>query len=362
MFNYFKGSLIVLLAIASSFCSAQQFSDPTAPVGDKRVTMPASVRPVLNQWLRDTYITLGPDGLYYMTGTVSKPPGKKGIYLWSSPDLKTWKELGCIWSMDKDATWQKNWRPVRTKNPETQLEASAYKGIWAPEIHYIKSKEQWLIVACISHGDTFILKSTSGKPEGPYANIEGNEDGPIFDHIDGSLFEDDNGDVYLLGHNHFIGKMKDDLSGLAGPMKRLKETPFNPEPYIEGIYMTKHKGKYLLMQTYWSVKKPDGTYTYIRPDANRNDNIISYDVLVAEADNIYGPYGPRYAAILEGGHNNTFTGKDGGLWSTTFFNPRGQRGKEYPVTCRPAVVALKFDENGKLIPDVERTDKFYNSK
>lgn len=174
------------------------------------------------------------------------------------------------------------------------------------------------------------------------------------------MFEDDNGDVYVLGHNHFVAKMKDDLSDIAEPFRRLKEMPFNPEPYIEGINMIKIKGKYQLIQTFWSVKEPDGTYTYIRPDAKRNDNIISYDVLVAEADNIYGPYGPRYAAILEGGHNNFFFGKDGKLWSTTFFNPRGKRSKEFAVTCRPAVVAVTM-ENGRFMPDIGRTEQFYRS-
>jgi hypothetical protein len=154
--------------------------------------------------------------------------------------------------------------------------------------------------------------------------------------------------------------MKSDLSDIAEPFKKLDEQPYNPEPYLEGIYMVKANGKYQLLQTAWSVKKPDGTYTYIRPDSKRNDNIISYDVIVAEADNIYGPYSKRYPAILEGGHNNLFYGADSKLWSTTFFNPRGQRGSEFAVTCRPAVVAVKW-QNGKLMPDVERTDAFYKT-
>lgn len=338
---------------------AAEYSDSVAPVGNKALTVPASVKPILDQWLRDTYITYGPDGKYYMTGTVNAGKNQsKGIYMWRSPDMKKWEAMGCIWSMSKDATWQKNWRPVKTNDWETNLPDSAYKGVWAPEIHYIKGKKQWLIVACISHGATFILKSISGKPEGPYVNIEGNSAAPLFSHIDGSLFEDNNGDVYALGHNHYVAKMKSDLSGIAEPFQKLKEKPYNPEPYLEGIYIVKSGGKYQLLQTAWSVKKPDGTYTYIRPDSKRNDNIVSYDVVVAEADNIYGPYSKRYAAILEGGHNNLFYGADKKLWSTTFFNPRGQRGKEFPVTCRPAVLAVKF-ENGKLLPDVERTNAFY---
>lgn len=37
----------------------------------------------------------------------------------------------------------------------------------------------------------------TGKPEGPYENIEGNKDKAIFPNIDGSLFEDTDGTVYF---------------------------------------------------------------------------------------------------------------------------------------------------------------------
>lgn len=355
---YFAAFLLLMI---SGITNAQQYSNPQAPVGDKKLTVPAVVKPLMDSFMRDTYVTYGPDGNYYMTGTVN--PGKdksKGIYLWRSADMKNWDAMGCVWSMDKDATWQKNWRPKPTDFWETKLADSAYKSVWAPEIHYIKSKKQWLIIACISHGDTFVLKSTSGKAEGPYVNIEGNSAEPIFNQIDGSLFEDDNGAVYIVGHNHFIARMKDDLSGIAEPFKQLKETPYQVEPYLEGVYMAKHNGKYQLLLTAWSIHKPDGSYSYLDNVVKRS-NMVSYDVVVAEADNIYGPYGPRYPAILAGGHNNLFIGKDGKWWSTTFFNPKGEAAKTFPAVCRPAVLAVKW-ENNKLMPDIERTEQFYNSK
>jgi len=214
------------------------------------------------------------------------------------------------------------------------------------------------MIACLNGGGgSFVLESISGKPEGPYRNIPGNALKPIFPNIDLSLFEDDNNDVYLIGHNHFIAKMKDDLSDIAEPFKRFKETPYNPEPYIEGVYITKHNGKYQLLQTVWSVPLPDSTYTYLK-DEQKTKLVYSYDVVVAESDNIYGPYGSRYPAILEGGHNNIFKDREGKLWSSTFFNPRGIMGMRFPVTCRPAVVPVKWD-NGKLKPDHERAAKFY---
>lgn len=363
-------SLFFLGCITVGGLISQEFSDPVAPVGDKNLTVPEYVTPILDYWIRDPFIMLGPDDTYYMVATTADPnrefPGNihcwdynDGLYMWKSEDLKNWDEMGLVWSFDDDAAdWQKKPRPVKPgakTNIGDPLD-SIFRAVWAPELHYIK--DQWLLVACINRkGGSFILKSTSGKPEGPYVNIEGNKNGPIYKNIDLSLFEDDNGDVYAVAHNHYIAKMKNDLSGLAEDYRKIKETPYNPEPYIEGIYIIKHNGKYQLLQTVWSLAKDDGTYTYIKTPETKN-KFHSYDVVVAESDNIYGPYGPRYTAIQQGGHNNVFADKNGDLWSTLFFNPKGEMAKQFPVTCRMAIVAVKF-EDGKLMPDHKRTKKFY---
>jgi len=353
--------------IAHSSCGQPAtYSNPAAPVGDPALTVPASVAPLMDQWTRDTYVMTGPDGYYYMTGTTATPgrvfPGGRvhcwdyndGLYMWRSKDLQQWEPMGLIWSFDKDAApWQQKGKPLEpgAMSPNKDRLDSFYRAVWAPELHYISSKKKWLLIACLNGGmGSFVLESVSGKPEGPYKNIKGNKRKAIFPNIDLSLFEDDEGEVYLIGHNHFIARMKDDLSDIAEPFRRLKETPYQPDPYIEGVFLTKHEGKYQLLQTVWSVKKADGTFTYLRNDKNKQDSLYSYDVVVATADNIYGPYGPRYAAILQGGHNNLFKDKNGRWWSTIFFNPRGIMGTKFIVTCRPGLVPVKW-ENGKLRPD-----------
>lgn len=369
-------SYIFLLSIASAPAQPQAptaYSDPTAPVGNKKLAVPESVKPIMDYWMRDTYVMYGPDGWYYMTGTTATP-GRKfpngrihcwdyndGLYLWKSKDLKSWKPLGLVWSFDKDAAgWQRHGKPLSGGQNSVNGDRldSFYRAVWAPELHYVKSKNKWLMIACMNGGlGSFVLESTSGKPEGPYRNISGNKDKAIFPTIDLSLYEEDNGDVYLIGHHHFIAKMKDDISDVAEPFRKFKETPYNPEPYIEGVYLTKYNGKYQLLQTVWSVPQSDGSYTYLK-DEQKTKLVHSYDVVVAEADNIYGPYGPRYPAILEGGHNNLFKDREGMWWSTTFFNPRGVMGTKYAVTCRPGLVPVKW-ENGKLMPDAKRADEFY---
>jgi len=379
----FTGSLLLVLSVTA--CGSQKnndsdtetvFSDPSAPIGNKTLTVPEVVSPILDVWMRDAFIMYGPDGNYYLTGTTATPDRvfpegrvhcwdyNDGLYMWKSKDMKNWESMGLIWSFDADAAdWQKKGKPLKAGavSPNNDPLDSLYRAVWAPELHYIASQKKWMIIACLNGGGgSFILESTSGLPQGPYINIEGNATAPIYENIDASLFEDDNGEVYVVAHNHYISKMKPDLSDIAEPYRKFIETPYDPEPYIEGVYMTKHDGKYQLLQTVWSVLKPDGDYTYVRDDRKDLKSLHSYDVVVAESDNIYGPYGPRYPAIIEGGHNNIFTDGNGDLWSSTFFNPRGTMGTRYPVTCRPAVVPVKW-ENGKLMPDSERANKFYSS-
>ncbi|TDS10948.1 glycosyl hydrolase family 43 [Sphingobacterium paludis] len=368
--------LFIVVLFSYNFSLAQDhrsgFSDPTAPVGDSILTVPEVVQPILDVWMRDTYVMLGPDGNYYLTGTTTTP-GRKfareahcwdyndGLYLWRSPDLKTWEPMGRIWSFDQDAArWQKEGKTIKegAKSINGDPLDSIYRAVWAPELHYIKSKKKWLLVASLNgENRSFVLESVSGSPQGPYRNIKGNQTKAIFNNIDLSIFEDSEGTVYLLGHNHYIARMKDDLSDIAEPFKRIQETPYFEEPYIEGVWLTKYRGKYQLLQTVWSLSASNQAYTYTR-DGTSNQRVYSYDVVVAESDNIYGPYGPRYPAILAGGHNNLFQDKHHNWWSTTFFNPRGAMADKFPVTCRPALVPVKW-EQGRLKPDIEAAKEFY---
>ena len=177
--------------------------------------------------------------------------------------------------MEKDGTWQKD--PKVYKEGEKYAKKSInndpmdnrFHAVWAPEMHYIKSAKNWFIVACVNWSaggrGSFILRSTTGKPEGPYENIEGNEDKAIFPNIDGSLFEDTDGTVYFVGHNHYIARMKPDMSGLAEEIKTLKESKYSPEPYVEGAFIFKYDGKYHLVQAIWAHRTVKGD-TYVEKE------------------------------------------------------------------------------------------------
>lgn len=350
--------LLGLTLLGAGWAVRAAVSDPVAPVNVPALQVPKSVAPLMDVWMRDVFVKLAPDGFYYLTGTTAAPgrshawDWNDGIRLWRSADLKHWESLGLVWSLDRDATWQ---RPaviaeLGQVSPVGDAIDENRRAVWAPEIHYIKSAKQWLIVAHMNGGrGSFVLRSQTGRPEGPYENIAGNAGQALFPEIDGSLFEDDDGAVYFIGHNHYIARMKKDLSGLAEPLRPFAESPFEPEPDVAGAYIVKCAGKYHLIQTYWSFRKPDGRYSYLGPQYHHPSS-YTCDVLVATADNVYGPYGPRYTAIVDDGHNNFFQDKEGRWWSTLFGNPRSASAKTAPFLCRPALVPLKF-EHGRFAPD-----------
>ncbi|MCM2678711.1 family 43 glycosylhydrolase [Echinimonas agarilytica] len=327
--------------------------------------IPDTVKPILNdQWMRDTFIKQAPDGYYYMTGTI-RPEGKSnarvnspGIQLWRSKDMKDWEDLGLVYNPDHDDSWHGRLGKNKGKRHT----------VWAPEIHYIESQKTFFIIACTPYPErgTFVLRSTSGKAEGPYIDIAGSQDSPIINAIDGSLFEDDDGTVYLVSLSHKIARMKDDMSDVAEPFKKIKQQQYTPEPNVlEGAYIVKEGGQYHLILSAFSTELPDGSYNY---QAGRKGNVYpnnkemwehfySYDVIVASANSPYGPYSERYTSIVGAGHNNFFKDQDGRWWSTHFSNPWKTKNKR---SFRELASAIPLRiEDGKFYPDFEYSKKYY---
>lgn len=82
------------------------------------------------------FITISPDGRYYLTGTTAGTHwgDTVGVKIWRSEDLCSWKNLGYVWKLYEDGKgeWYFNRPPkdVDVKNPYV---------VWAPELHYLKS-------------------------------------------------------------------------------------------------------------------------------------------------------------------------------------------------------------------------------
>lgn len=350
-------------------------------IHDPQTQIPESVRPLFDTPVRDTQICAAPDGFYYLTGTTTREGGgfggwNMGIRLWKSGDLKHWKPLGLVWNLDKAEGWQRFFY-VYPKNDgeegrlfepgeltfEMRDQLKARRGAWANEIHWAPKLNTFVIAGSMNHnvgnavagkkplghkmkGATFLLKSISGKAEGPYMDIQ--PDRPLTPRIDASFFVDDDGTMYFVYQDGQVARLKDDLSGLAEDPWRPEETPYPKEAYAEGAFLFKAFGKYHLAKTYWS--NSEGSYM------DKSDT-YSYDPVTASADSIKGPYGKRYAPITGGGHGNFFKDHEGNWWACVFNNPRNQCNKG-GWSAMPAIVAMEW-VGGQLKVDKARTDAFY---
>ncbi len=323
---------LIALAMMTAPGSAVAQSAPAASAQSAN-TLPG-LRLLMDTPLRDTSICLGPDGTYYLTGTVEPFwADNQGIKLWKSPDLTNWTALGFVWKYGASPWHQK------------YLEAK--KPLWAPEVHYLKGTF-WLTYSMPGWDGTAktsgcgLLKSATGKPEGPYEDVQPGE--RLGDEIDASLFQDDDGQVYFLWHSGKIARMKPDLSGLAEPYHWLRTSTTDPDPKhhsslcekifgphsfdhvgYEGMYLFKANGRYYLCCS----ENFDGRYS----------------CAIATATNIYGPYGPRYEAIPHGGHNVFFQDTRGAWWSTYFGSDDSAPWRE-----RPGILPIHFDQNGVVHP------------
>ncbi|WP_210570313.1 family 43 glycosylhydrolase [Streptomyces sp. GESEQ-4] len=336
------------------------------PRDDNSFVLPLELRPRDKErgvvWMRDTYVNcfvVGGRPLYVATGTSRVPglgaaaPWNDGIFVWVSRSLRgPWRladttgirpgaERGKVWSPEFAgenrpgrtvvAPWQQYWHD----------DAFGKRGnVWAPEVHHVRGR--WYIVACMGDHSrkvgSFLLVSEGGVA-GPYRLAEGNLDKPFgesfiggpsfiapgaYHHIDGSIYAEGH-DAWLVLHNDLYAKFRADMEDIVPTtdLPKFQQSPYSPEPYLEGAYVFKHGGKYYLLHAAWnrSSVAPDGStrYAYDPPGTGRTQ--YQYDAVVAVADRFEGPYSRRWTAGVGAGHNNFFTDHAGGLWATFFRNP-----------------------------------------
>ena len=176
-------------------------------------------------------------------------------------------------------------------------------------------------------GNRGILKSTTGKPEGPYVNALGG-DNFFQGGIDGTLFEDDDGSVYYLaGGGNALNKMKPDMTGFEGPTIRVKTEDGKGTGAHEGATMFKANGHY-----------------YVGGVAGKTiDTSGRYSVVLVIADQITGPYRDRHEAVPCGGGGNFFQDANGNWFCAIFGNDNSAPWREMP-----GAVQIDFDPTGKV--------------
>ncbi|MCB1121147.1 MAG: family 43 glycosylhydrolase [Verrucomicrobiae bacterium] len=247
----------------------------------------------LNEKIRDPFILAAPDGYFYLTGTAagSHWGDTIGIHLWRSLDLAKWESLGFVWDLYKDGEVQNSWhfsQPL--KNPDFKNP----RAVWAPEIHFLNST--FWIPHCLNISGHGLLRSTTGKAEGPY------EVYPMIANkgIDAHLYQE-NGDTYYLWGADMIARMDKDMKGLAEEPEKLRHDGKHPLGY-EGVLLLKFDDKY--------VHIASGRYGYEPTD--------TYDLYYAVSKNLKGPYGKRRMMIKNAGHGNLLQDHNGRWWSTAF--------------------------------------------
>jgi xylan 1,4-beta-xylosidase len=289
------------------------------------------IRPLLDLHIRDTVICLGGDGNYYMTGSTGDNiwAFNDGVELWRSPDLAKWEYLGLVWNVRKDGTWEKEPRDLHGKPTVA---------IWAPEIHYLKKLNTYVICLSMAPGGISLLKSTTGKAEGPYVNTVPSGK-PLRSGIDPTIFEDDDGKVYFTnGGGGTISLMKDDLSGFAETRAvKLLNPDHDPNHHAakvvkRGMNGFGHEGAVLF--------KANGKYYHGAVD----DYHGRYSSCVAIADSIWGPYDHWHETVPCGGGTDFFKDKQGN-WYCAFFGNDGAA----PWRELPGIVRVGFEADGKIV-------------
>lgn len=273
---------------------------------------PAAMEPVPGQsasfpWIRDPSIMRGPDGVYYMTGTSGN---MDAIHLWRSTDMQHWRYVTAAYKLDANPQLWYNQKPGRF--------------LWAPELHYLNGT-YWIAWCVSGQMGIGLLKSTTGKPQGPYLpTYEGNR-ALIRPNIDASLFQDDNGTAYLVWQNGMIRKLNRQLSGFDGETFNLRTVDAVQVGY-EGVYLCKIGAWYVLSASEWNG------------GGNRDNG--TYDMMYAVSKKLEGPYSRRRVAVPHGGHETMF--QDGaGRWYVAIFG----NDRTAPFRALPGVVPMEVQES-----------------
>lgn len=254
-------------------------------------------------WIRDPYITIGPDNLYYLTGTTPQPgtdeeaidPYNTGlgdasivgsrVQIWRSSDLVEWESLGDPYGLEE--TYEAL---------DKEYDPQALNVLWAPEIHWLG--DRWALVHCPSGVSTIALSKGNDLSEWEHISPQN-----FLKNHDPSLFIDDDNTIYLLSGNTSIAPLKADLSAPAAPKMRID--PSDRRIGHEGATIRKIGDKYVHFGTAWSTDK-------MRQG--------SYNLYYCTADKITGPYSERRFAGRFLGHGTPFQDKAGRWWCTAFFN------------------------------------------
>lgn len=330
---------LVLHAQPSSWRVANQIE---AAIDSIEPSMPI-VKRLFPYHIRDVSVCRGANHKYYLTGTTGDTWGvSKGIRVWESDDLKDWHLIGkdgFVWTFDQDATNndQKGIKNARGRK---------MRAVWAPEIHYLKGN-YWIPYSISAGYGSGLLRSTTGKPEGPYVDIS--PDHKLVSGIDATLFEDTDGEVYYIWGGGNVKRMKSNMLGFVDkkPPLKLLDAEGKSVGY-EGVNMYYKNGAYYLMAAEWNGEGPQRGHLMRTTNENRRSADGRYDCMVAMSKHLLGPYSKSYIALPHGGHNMIFDDFDGNTWASLFGNDAAAA----PFREQPGLVPMMFDQDKIIRPNI----------
>lgn len=268
---------------------------------------------VKDGWIRDPYIVKGPDNYFYLTGTTQPASLRESgetIYnvglgdsslvgselrIWKTRDLIHWESLDNRFTL-RDGIWYGK-KPERFSSiPESQWR------LWAPEFHFVHGKLVLVHTSPSPVAGANLSVADGAEPRRPWANPMGEKIGKRHDP---SMFQDDDGSVWLIWGATTIARLKPDLSDFEGQPVEIRPSGEMSKMGHEGCLIQKIHGKYVLFGTGWSTGK-------MRKG--------SYNLYYAVADQITGPYSERKFAGRFLGHGTPFRDDEGQWWCTAFFN------------------------------------------
>ncbi|MCZ6671915.1 MAG: family 43 glycosylhydrolase [Verrucomicrobia bacterium] len=285
---------------------------------------------ILDGFMRDPYIILAPDGYYYLTGTTGGIPEGYDILnvglkpklidpwkmrVWRSKDLVRWDSYGSpytqldnYWSTVEEMPEDSEKRGKQSGQSSAKTPKKMWQTIpqdqwrlWAPELHLINGK--WVIIHTTPSplkGMANLAVTAGDQLEGPYTYPMGMD---MFSKHDPSIFQDDDGTVWMVWKVGTIALLNSGLNGFAG--ESIDIGPSNRIMGHEGALIKKIGSKYVLFGTAWSTDK---------------GRVGNYNLYYCTADTLTGPYGERKFAGRFLGHGFPFQDKLGRWWCTAFYN------------------------------------------
>lgn len=272
-------------------------------------------------------------GKYYMYPTSDGYTGWSGDYfkIFSSDDLKIWKEENVILDFKKDVPW-------------------AYRNAWAPTAIEVKQSDGTYKYFFYYTGQQQIGVAYADYPTGPYKDLgkplvslrpEGVRGGQV---IDPAVFRDpQSGKHFLYWGNGFcvVAELNEDMVSIKEGTEKVI-TPDNT--FREAIYVIYRKGTYYFLWSENDTRSEDYRVRYGTSKSPYGPIEVPEDNLILQKDATKGIYGTGHNSVIQ------IPGKD--EWYIVYhrFNrPDGiHMGSAAGYHREVCIDPLFFDKKGKI--------------